>query len=143
MAWKEQSSSKFLAHALIPTEAQLTRWPLSAAFITLTQRQAFYGHNQVLSTLKSWLFSECRLSISISFRTRGKEIALWQVDRKWGAGGGRLKTRENLYSKSMYVTLQRCLNIPTVNSLLRFHRPMEGRVAEDLRDLGIQFCALT
>ena len=30
---------------------------------------AFSGHNQVLSTLNSWLFSECGLSISISFRT--------------------------------------------------------------------------
>lgn len=37
MDQKEQSSTKFLAHALIPTEARLTRRPLHIAFITLAQ----------------------------------------------------------------------------------------------------------
>lgn len=37
MARKEQSSSKFLAHASLLTEAQLTSQPLRTAFIALTQ----------------------------------------------------------------------------------------------------------
>lgn len=37
MARKEQSSSRFLAHASLLTEAQLTKQPLRIAFITLTQ----------------------------------------------------------------------------------------------------------
>ena len=57
MAQREQSSSKSLACALISTEVQLTRRPLPTAFITLTQKGAFSGHNQVLSKLESHGFS--------------------------------------------------------------------------------------
>lgn len=101
-SWERATFLAVPAPAFISTEAQLTRRPLPTAFITLTQRWAFSGHNQVLSKLKShgfWVNVACLFPFHSEHEGKTRLLVdKWIKSRGWK---GRLQTKENLYSKSV------------------------------------------